>query len=352
MGRYSSTAFLGEQFGDAVPRQVAADQYANHADLFNPAGDPNLRQQWILNNSFNSVTYDEIFTLPVSEVPGADSPAQTSHYYAATFGDIRLVSLYVTQIWRNPKVDPTSKSRYREKEADLNIPGNWGHGQHIFEAIAEGSPQYQWLQQELTSPEFQQARYKIVMLHHPPHSLGDNIVPPFTDPVPVYDRWPDGSLKAVRYEYPRPDDYLIRDLAPLLEQAGVQLVLYGHSHLWNRFRAASGTHYLETSNVGNTYGAYLNNQARPVPPSAGADVEGYQASYYAAQGDPNGLEPIVPSLAPLLDDQGQPLPYIASNDMTAFSILETENGIVSSYYFDTRQPGSSAVKFDEFSLVD
>jgi len=53
--------------------------------------------------------------------------------------------------------------------------------------------------------------------------------------VQVIDRDEDGNIKAVRYEYPKEADYIIRDVVPLLEAANVQLVFYGHSHLWNRF---------------------------------------------------------------------------------------------------------------------
>jgi uncharacterized membrane protein len=351
MGRFSTTAPLNQQFGDAIPRVEAVRQYNAQAELFNPSGDEALRRQWIINNSFNSDTYEEIFSLPLSQVPNPDRPEDTSRYYAITLGDIRLVSLYVTQIWRPFALGPGARGRYREREADLNLPQNWGHGQHIFEPIERGSLQYQWLQQELASDDFRTAKYKVVMFHHPPHTLGDNVVPPFTNPVVQYDRWDDGRLKAVRYEYPLTDDYIARDLVPLLEQAGVDLVFYGHSHLWNRFESPSGTHYLETSNVGNTYWAYWKDKVRPVPPAAATEVlGGFTPDYYIPQGDPNGLEPVVPSLAPLQDDNGQPLPYIASNDITVFSILDTGNGTISSYYFDTRLPGSEVVKFDEFRL--
>lgn len=351
MGRFSQTAPLNEQFGDSIPRAEAVKLYNAQASLFNPSGDDNLRRQWVINNSFNSDTYEELFSLPLSQVPNPDRPEETSRYYAITLGDIRLVSLYVTQIWRRPGLGATVRGRYREREADLNMPQNWGYGQHIFEPIERGSLQYQWLEQELASDAFRNARYKVVMLHHPPHTLGDNIVPAFTTPVVKYDRAEDGSLKAVRYEYPLEDDHIARDLVPLLEQAGVDMVLYGHSHLWNRFQSPRGTHYLETSNVGNSYGAYWKEDSRPVPPSEGTDeLEGFNPAYYVAQGDPNGLEPVIPTIAPLQNEDGQPLPYIASNDITAFSILDTGTGTVSSYYFDTRKPESEVVKFDEFSL--
>jgi hypothetical protein len=236
MGRYASTAPLKEQFNHPVPRSVAVRLYEANADLFNPSGDDRLRQRWVINNSFNSDTYEAIFSLPVSQVPNPNREETTSRYYATSFGDIRLVSLDVTQIWRTPSLDPTARGRFRERETDLNMPQNWGHGQHIFEPIHRGSLQAQWLEQELASEAFRQAKYKVVMFHHPPHSLGDNIVPAFTNPIPHYDRRDDGSLKAVRYEYPLKEDYIARDLVPRLEAAGVDLVLYGHSHLWNRFQ--------------------------------------------------------------------------------------------------------------------
>ncbi|MGB3265004.1 MAG: metallophosphoesterase [Microcoleus sp.] len=327
MGRFSTTSTLNDQFNDAFPRAAAEKIY------------PYLTQKYAVKdrdillkkNTFNSDTYNEIFSFPAEK-----------NYYALTFGDVRLVTLYVTNIWRTPNLDPDARGRYRERDEDLDRPEKWGYGQHIFEPIVKGSAQYNWLEQELKSAEFQQAKYKVVMFHHPPHSVGDNIVPAYTDPVQIVNRTSDGEIKMVRYEYPKQQDYLIRDVVPLLETAGVQLVFYGHSHLWNRFVSSSGMHFLETSNVGNSYGAFTGEKRRFVPP-------GYREDY-SATGDPNGLEPVVPTVAPLLGKDGLPLPYIESNDITAFSIFETENGTVSSYYFDTRKPKSKVVKFDEFKL--
>ena len=218
----------------------------------------------------------------------------------------------------------------------------WGYGQHIFESIAQGSPQYQWLEQELQSEAYQQAKYKIVMFHHPPHTLGGNIVPPYTNPQPRVEYADDGEIKSRFYDYPIENDYIIRDLLPLLESAGVQLVYYGHSHLWNRFQSDSGMHFLESSNVGNSYGAHLGDNERVVPT--------YNSQNYAKTGDPNGLSPIMPSIEPLSDDSGQPLAYIASNDITVFSIFDSATGTVSSYRYDIRQPDSEAIIFDRFKL--
>jgi 3',5'-cyclic AMP phosphodiesterase CpdA len=335
MGIFDTNKGLNEEFSQPQPREVAEKNYAENSAEINPNNNPEIREYWLTNNSFNTETYEEIFTLPKNQ-------NGNEKYYAVTFGDVRLVVLYVTNIWRVPRLDADARGKYRERERDFNNPAEWGYGQHIFEPIVKGSPQYNWLLSELDRPEFKRAKYKIVMFHHPPHSLGENVVPAYTDPVQIIDRNEDGNITAIRYEYPRENDYIIRDILPLLEAAEVQLVFYGHSHLWNRFISPSGMHFLETSNVGNSYGAYLGEKRRNVP-------ENYQEEY-AAVGDPNGLEPVVPTLAPLRGKDGEALPYIASNNISAFSILETETGTVSSYYFDTREPNSEVVKFDEFRL--
>ncbi len=332
MGRFSATKSLKEQFDDSIPRQVAS-QFAEKLNFNN---DLQAKKPWIKANSFNTDTYEEIFSLPQNSSGG-------KRYYAVTFGDIRLIVLYVTNIWRSPSLDLEVKGRYQESIKDLNRPADWGYGQHIFERIDRASPQYNWLETELASPEFRQAKYKIVMFHHPPHTLGGNIVPAYTNPQPQIEKGADGTITAVRYQYPLAEDYIIRDLMPLLETASVQLVYYGHSHLWNRFVSPSGINFLESSNVGNSYGAHLADNPRPVPRNGDLN--------YVAVGDPNGLEPVIPNLAPLVDRTGTSLPYIASNDITVFSILDTQTGKIASYRYDTSRVNEPVVKFDEFAIL-
>ncbi|MDJ0555130.1 MAG: metallophosphoesterase [Microcoleaceae cyanobacterium MO_207.B10] len=328
MGIFSMKTSLNYQFSQPYPREAAKDLYPEKPQNINP-------DTWLKNNSFNTDTYQEIFTLP-------QNSSEEKNYYSVTFGDVRLVVLYITNIWRVPHLKDNARGKYRERKKDFDNPAEWGYGQHIFEPIIKGSEQYNWLEKELASQEFQQAKYKVVMFHHPPHSLGENSIPAYTNPIQYIDRDENGKITMIRYEYPQQNDYIIRDVLPLLENAGVQLVFYGHSHLWNRFVSPSGMHFLETSNVGNSYGAYVGETKRNVPLN-------YQEKY-AEVGNPNGLEPIIPTIAPLLDENGKPQPFIASNNITAFSIFETETGTVSSYYFDTRKPNSEVVKFDEFQL--
>ncbi|MGC1308096.1 MAG: metallophosphoesterase [Phormidesmis sp.] len=344
MGRFSEENKLNEQFSNTLPRNLVSRFYPT-------PGEGKSHEKWIADHSYNTRTYEEIFSLPVTKLPDGK---ETESYYALTFGDVRLVSLYVTQIWRSPELSPDTKGRYRERKTNLNNPEAWGYGQHIFEDIRAGSVQSEWLKQELASDEFKNAKYKVVMLHHPPHTLGGNIVPAFTDSVAVENRDESGNLISIQYEYPQEADYIIRDLIPLLETSDVQLIFYGHSHLWNRFVSENGTHFLETSNVGNSYGAHLAGNPRDLPTDeaveAAGDLQPFVESYDMI-GDPNGLAPIMPNLSPIKDDADNPLPYIASNDITSFTIFDTLNGTISSYYFDTRQPNSEVVKFDEFKIT-
>lgn len=329
MGRRGQANSLGGEFNDPIPRDVARKLYGEESK----------------DDSFNSDTYEEIFTLP-------QSPEGGEKYYATSFGNIRLVVLYATNIWRTPSLKDDSKGKYREPRAEYENPENWGYGQHIFEPITPDSKQYQWLTKELNSNEFKQAKYKIVMLHHPLHSLGDNIVPAYTDPRQIIERDANNKITSVRYEYPKNADYLIRDIEPLLTKAGVQLVYYGHSHIWNRFQNQQGVNFLESSNVGNTYGAYIGDKKRPTPDTSSNKSSDKYKKEYVQTGDPNGLEAIVPTISPLTDENNKPLPYITSKEITVFSILNTETGTVNSYRFDTRQPTSKAVKFDEFKLIE
>ncbi|MDX2160714.1 MAG: metallophosphoesterase [bacterium] len=343
MGRYNPGYDTGYQYNDPQPRAVAEARYEQVADLVNPNGDPAIRDQWIEDNSWNITTYEELFTLP-DDSPGGEA------YYAMQYGDVYVISLFSTRIWRTPGLGDDARGKYRERLRDLNNPTEWGYGDFIFEDLQEGSEQYNWLVEQLASEAFQNARYKVVLLHQGPHGLGDNYNPVLAHPVQVIDRDEQGRIIAVRYEYPIEDDIVFRDVMPLLEEAGVHLMHQGHSHLWFRLQTPGGINIMETSNVGNNYGCYLEGyrERGNVPNDAR-----FNAANYAAVGDPHGLEPIMPSeFAPMSYENGDPLPCIASNDLTTFSIFDTETGIISSYVFDARQPDSEIRLFDQFNVTE
>lgn len=343
MGRYNPANGLNAMFNDPRPRAAAEALYEANADLYNPSGDPEIREQWIVDNSFNTTTYEEIFTLPDAG-PGGET------YYAIRFGDVFMIGLYGTRIWRSPSMAPETRGKYREADAHLETPDNWGWGEFIFEDMAEGSEQHDWLVSVLESEEFQSAPIKLALMHHPAHGMGDNSVPAFAHPVRHLDYDEDGRLTGVFYDYPVENDVFVNDVEPLLTQAGVQLVHTGHSHVWYRFVSPEGLNILETSNVGNNYGCYLEgHQARTNAPVG--DI--FDPADYAVTGDLHGYEPVAPTeFSPMTTAAGDPLPCIASEELTAFSILETspDGATVSSYVFDTTDPESEVELFDRFEL--
>jgi hypothetical protein len=328
MGRYSETAGLDAQFNDPQPTHVAQARW----DAARPAYKD--EETWVADASWNATTYEEMFPFPRSSAGGP-------RWYSRRIGDVQLITLFVTGIWRSRGA--SGRGTFQEAAADLVDPTRWGYGQFIFEPVKRGSDQYNWLENELASNDARKAKYRVVMFHHPAHGLGDNSAPPFTDPVQTIERDPlTGRVTAVRYAYPRTQDHILRDLEPLFSRAGVNLVHNGHSHLWNRFRNSAGVNWIETSNVGNSYGAYDESSGRSRALPAVSDN--------VLQGDPGGLEPIVPTVAPLPGPDGRPAPYVASNDITVFSVLDSRAGVVRSYRFDTREPDSQVVLFDEMPL--
>lgn len=348
-GRRDGATSLNASFGNPVPVEVAEAEYAKVADRVNPTGDPAVKARWIEDNSFSTTTYEEMLTLPESETGG-------ERYYATSVGNVRLISLYSTRIWHgNWGVQPdpalrTTINRYHESREVLDEPLRQGHGMFPFESLAVDSEQYDWLRQELASKATRQAEHVVVMMHEGPQGLGDNVVPHFTDPVRVEERDDQGNLVGIRYDYPAEGNMLLTDLTPLIDTAGtpVDLVFSGHSHLWNRFESAHGVDYLESSNVGNTYGAFheLSGRTRPQPPAP------WDAEDYPAQGNPGGLEPVVPNVAPFTTADGTPLPFVQSNGVTVFSALDSTAGTVTSWAYDLGQPDRAPWIIDSFSLDD
>lgn len=329
-------ADLTDRFRNTVPREVAEA-------CCPPELTGRDRARWVEANSFTTRTYRAMFSLPEGPERGL--------IYAVTVGNIRLISLFVTRPWRPARAaaDPAHRdmmSRYQESIAALGSMLDQGHGCFPFCSIADDSEQVRWLRAELASPERAAADYTVVMMHEGPHGLGENVDPPFCDPERVELRDDEGRLEGVRYEYHQDHDLRRLVLAPLFDEFGVDLVLSGHSHLWNRFTSRAGVHYLETSNLGNSYGAHhqTSGRTRFTPPLP------WGVDNALAQGDPGGLEPQYPSEVTLRGTDGVAHPFVASNRRSAFSALDSRTGVVSSWLIDYRTPGGEVTLFDRFTL--
>jgi len=375
---------------DPQPRWFAEWRYSQVAHLVNPGDDPALREAWVAAHSHDHRTYDELFTVPGAGPEGAS-------YYATRLGDVFLVSMNVSRIWRRWGAGADEWGKFKEADRDVNRPEEWGFGEFIFTPFHAGTTQHDWLRQVLASDAAQQARYRVVMAHQSVHGLGDNAVPAHVDPVMHID-WIDetgaarqttftlpadpalraaafgrdvaplvGRITQVRYSYDLAQDMFRRDVEPLLHEHGVTLLLSGHSHVWNRSRTGK-LNFLETSNVGNCFGAMWD---LPGGGTFGDAVRGGRSGSFAASlakgegpwnpadyprtGDPYGRAPIQPTVFnPMAEMAGvtMEVPFVCSNTLTVFSILDTAAGEVRSYAVDAAQPDSPPRLFDVFALDD
>ncbi|MFO7602653.1 MAG: metallophosphoesterase family protein [Gammaproteobacteria bacterium] len=140
------------------------------------------------NHDARRWAFFDIFSLPTNAEAGGTA-SHTEHYYSFDYGQLHVVML--------------------DSEASSLSP----HG-----------PMARWLQTDLKATD---QPWRIVVLHHPPYTKGSH----------DSDRreGSGGRLPKVR-----------ENLLPLLERLGVDMVLAGHSHMYERSHALA-CHYQDTS---------------------------------------------------------------------------------------------------------
>jgi hypothetical protein len=385
MGRYKpgeEEYSLNGSFNDPQPEWYAEIAYKQVQAEINPNDDINIKNQWIADNSNNQQSFLDIFSFP-------DDGQGGEEYFSVAFGDVFIISMNVSRIWRSWSVSGESKSKFIEGLSTLEDPSKWGFGEFMFERFDKNSEQYAWLQSVTQTEAFKQAKYKVVMAHQGVFGLGDNTVPVLSQPVmqlvenntdgteiiteltfPLSsDTWKNKvqpmltNLSEVRYQYPLAQDVWLNDIEPLLLENGVDLVHIGHSHLWNRAQVED-MHYLESSNVGNSYGAYYvdvtgeyTKDIRSSYADFWADVNSDNPRWlienYPPNGDPQNRVMSFPSVfSPMsMENENYPnLPFVTSNTLSVFSIMDTGSGTVKSYVFDPTNLNSEVQLFDEFSI--
>ncbi len=192
------------------------------------------------------------------------------HWYSADYGDLHLVSLSLTR-W-------------------FNWPATQAPGWYLFDDVKRGSPQFDWLEQDLAGVAVRQ--YIWVTQHWHMFNRATDVSVPYTDPVP-------SASDPEKMEYPADRDFLLRDLQPLFEEYGVNAVNFGHSHVYERYRV-NGVSYIEAASIGNTYRTAKDPVCSPngpcpefewlptrtvmfvsIYPSTGITAEGVQSSIAA-----------------------------------------------------------------------
>ncbi len=101
---------------------------------------------------------------------------------------------------------------------------------------SSGSDQYNWLEAELQSSEYKSADWHIVYFHHPPYTAGSE----YSD-----------------------DEDVQTHLVPLFEQYGVDMVLNGHTHAYERY-FDNGIYYIVTGGGGADLDTLLTDEVVPI----------------------------------------------------------------------------------------
>lgn len=393
---------------DPQPRWYAQARYEARKAQVNPADDPALRDKWIEDNSFEWTTYREMWSLP----EGPEGKAYYGARFGDVFV-LALDANRVWRGWGATERGKFTERFVNADGRVTQNADEWGFGDVNFRPFGRGSTQHQWLEQVLQSEACRTARWRIAISHQTMAGLGDNAVPVQAEirttveladgtligPFQAGDwpaQWPTvrealarNTVRFVRHEYPRDRDQWLTDIEPLLLQHGVHLVHTGHSHLWNRTTAQGRLHYLEASNFGNSFGAmffeapqqgvsasqgprnggnvpggtnWVSQTTAPVAANAGGRPRTtltWNAADYPIAGEAHGRPMALPTLAnPMrsVDRRAaawpaeQDLPFVASNNICTFSVLDTATGVVSSWCFDTRDAAAAPVKFDEFRI--
>ena len=171
--------------------QGRGDDY--DAIYFGPYADLVARLPVMLSVGNHDTYHDDAATYLDDFYFPSNNPAGTERYYSFEYGAVHAVAV------------------------DSNLP------------LTPGTPQYEWLAADLAGPAAQAAQWRIVYFHHPPWCQ-------------AWSGWA-GDLDVRRY------------LVPLFEAEGVDLVLNGHTHAYER-GTRNGVTYLVTGGGGGSLDDY------------------------------------------------------------------------------------------------
>ena len=402
---------INEMDNDPQPRWYAEARYAELAATVNPGNDPALRERWIEDNSCEWITYREMWSMPEGPEGKAYWAQRFGDVFIVSLDANRVWRTWAANQrgkFTERFVDAQRRVTANTDEwgfGDINFrPFGRGSRQHdwLQQVLASEACRTARLRIVLSHQTMAGLGDNAVPVQAEIRTTIELTDGSTIGPFPARDwpaRWPAiralvaaGEVRYVKHDYLRVADQWLTDIEPLLLAARVHLVHTGHSHLWNRTRATGADghrmHYLEASNFGNSFGAmfFANAQAgvsASQGPRNGGSVPGsanwvaqttapqatlggqprtglsWNAADYPVAGEVHARPMAQPSLVnPMrtLDRRsaawtGQDLPFVASNNLCTFSVLDTATATVTSWCFDSRDPASAPVRFDELALL-
>ena len=140
------------------------------------------------------------------DVPENGSPEASKRYFRLDYGPVAIIAVDVSNNGPNQTIDDTN----------FKLLGDADTGGGGAPSFHPGSPQYEWLEEELAAAQNERP-FVFVLLHYAPYSVGPH-------------GWPAGEGDQ--------EDPLsgvpVRTLTPLFMQYGVDAVFAGHDEMWER----------------------------------------------------------------------------------------------------------------------
>ncbi len=236
----------------------------NH-DYFDYIGYPSAPNRWVEHD----MPYYDMFSLPTNAEAGG-FPSQSEQYYSFDYGPIHFVML--DSYGKNPvQVSSTSPKINRGYYEDVTTVG-----------YEIPNAQIKWLKQDL---EATTQKWKIVYMHHPPYTRG------------THDSEAGNSATD--------DSILVRTrerINPILERFGVDMVVSGHSHVYERSYPLHD-HYgymseftVPTKVFPEDRGSGRYDGSPNTCPYKNTSEKEKQGTVYVVSGSSGALEPTAPNL--------------------------------------------------------
>lgn len=253
--------------------------------IYPAPGNHDYAQDFSLASNKN-VPYYSIFKTPLLGELGG-TPSYNKAFYSYNYGNTHFISLDSYGI---------ESSMY-----------------HLWDSLG---PQYLWLEQDLKNDK---SMWKIVYFHHPPFTMGSHNSDTEMDLV-----------------------YIRRNLAHLLEKYGVDLVINGHSHLYERSWLQKGHYSLEGT---------FNKSVHTID-SSSAKYDGSVNScpYKKDTSDNKGTVYVVAGAAGKLGITQSTYPhncmYFSDNTKSGALILEIEQNRLDAFYIE-----EDSLVHDKFTIL-
>ncbi len=199
-----------------------------NSSVFPTPGNHDLRDYGIVNQAITSAPYFDIFDLP-SQGESGGVASNTESYYAWNYGNVHFVSL-----------------------------DSYGTSLSTLDSM------YSWLEKDLKANN---QKWTVAYWHHPPHSKGSH---DSDDDMDSH-----GIMSTIR-----------ENIVPLLELYGVDLILTGHSHVYERSYLSHGFYGYSNELIDGDYILYPQSDGDSIAytKSVGVDQLSNKGTVYAVVG--------------------------------------------------------------------